>query len=146
MPYQLKNYHSYCQKQARIIVCTDSGTKSRYTAMNRKQHQVRQYRIDGEIIVDTNINKCDWLITEEDLRHAYLIELKGKNIQQAIVQLESTEHLLSASLQKYENIYYRISPTSVPHHLYNQAYKRFKQKHPRKDEFICKENLTENIN
>lgn len=141
-----EEYHSYCGEKAKTIVCTDPGTRSKYTAFNRKQHQVRQYHIDGEIISSENVNKCDWMVTEEDLRHAYLIELKGKDLSKAIIQLESTERILSTALREYDKVYFRISPTRVPHHLYTQEYKRFKQRHPHEGEVICKENLQENIN
>lgn len=146
MPLKLDNYRSHCTQRAKTIVCTDPGTRSKYTAVNRKEHQVRQYLVDGEVIKDLSVYKCDWIITEEDLGDIYLIELKGTDIRKAIQQIESTEKILASSIQKYNRTYYRISPTHVPHQLYTQEYKRFKQKHPRKGELICKENLQEYIN
>lgn len=146
MSLKLDNYRSHCPQRAKVIVCIDPGTRSKYTAVNRKGHKVRQYLVDGEVIKDQSVNKCDWIITEEDLCSIYLIELKGAKIHKAILQLESTEQILASSIQKYNRTYYRISPTHVPHQLYSHEYKLFKQKHPRKGEFICKENLQENIN
>lgn len=142
----LNGYRSRCHETAERIVCQDKGTKSKYTAVNRQRHQVRQYLIDGDVICDRNVNKCDWMVTEEELMDAYLIELKGSNIEKAIRQLESTRDILAPVLKRYRRIRYRIVPTKVTHKLYNTEFKKFKQKHPKKGEFLCQEKLEENIN
>jgi len=47
-------------------------------------------KVDNGIIQDNSIKKCDWLFYDENNLMTHLIELKGKIINDAFEQLEST--------------------------------------------------------
>ncbi len=61
---------------------------------------VTQYRIDGDVIRDASI-RCDFLVMNDDRRDAYLIELKGSDIDPALDQLEATAARFQTELREY---------------------------------------------
>ena len=100
----LHGFESICKnKKPPIIVSRDKKQTREHRAYNINENYVTQYRIDG--IVLTEGNKCDYLLLNEDKQVAYLIELKGKNLSHAAVQLEETLKALTYELNNYKNIY-----------------------------------------
>ena len=105
MKINLSDYENLCKdKRQPIIVSQDRRSDCQHRAQNVvKQNNlrfvVRQYKIDGNII--TVGNKCDYLVLNDDLKTAYLIELKGKDIHHAIKQLEDTLNIIKSNLSDY---------------------------------------------
>lgn len=121
----LEKYSSLCKKQQKKIKSQDKGSSRVYhLAVNNDGNLVRHYKIDGDVINITNTKKCDFLLINDDKKNAYLIELKGTDIQSAIEQLESTEKLLEKNLKGYEK-YYRIVYHANTHAIHGSRYTKF---------------------
>lgn len=71
------------------------------------RHLVRQYQIDGNIIGANTEEKCDFIVFNDEKRYAYLIELKGSDIDKAVNQLKNTANILESDLSGY-HVFYRI--------------------------------------
>ena len=105
MKINLSDYENLCKDERQsIIVSQDRKSDCQHRAQNVvKQNNlrsaVRQYKIDGNIIIDGN--KCDYLVLNDDLKTAYLIELKGKDIHHAINQLDDTFNIMKSNLSDY---------------------------------------------
>ncbi|MGV3743210.1 MAG: hypothetical protein ACO1NO_12970 [Burkholderiaceae bacterium] len=77
----------------KIIVCEANGRQFRLE--NTKRTKVSKIQID-DCVVKGNQKKCDWLLEADAFNLAIYVELKGKKIDDAILQLESTLHLFNA--------------------------------------------------
>lgn len=119
---------SHCQIHAPIVVCEEKGKI--YRAHNVDGNKVFKYHIDGEIIEDNSIIKCDYLVENEDKKSAYLIELKGKDLLHAIEQVENTNRFFSGLFKSNDySVYLRIVYKSNTHAVNSPEYRRFKTKY-----------------
>ena len=138
----LKGYSSLCEERQSIIVSRDTGARREHRAFNNDACRVTQYKIDGDIVCDTSI-RCDFLTMNDDRRDAYLIELKGSDIEHAIDQLEETARRFQNELRGY-CIRYRLVCSRVKTQATRSIkYKKFCKKHNSANEFICQENKIE---
>ncbi len=69
------------------------------------------YQIDGIVIKEGK--RCDFLLMNEDTQTAYLIELKGRDLNKAVEQLEATEYALRTQLEGY-GLQFRIVCSNKP--------------------------------
>ena len=100
MKINLSDYENLCKDERQsIIVSQDRKSSCQHRAKNNLRSAVRQYKIDGNIIIDGN--KCDYLVLNDDLKTAYLIELKGKDIHHAIKQVDDTFNIMKSNLSDY---------------------------------------------
>ena len=135
----LNGYSSLCEERQRIIVSRDKRTRREHRAVNPDSCHVSQYNIDGNVVSDSSI-RCDYLVMNEDRRNAYLIELKGSDIEHALDQLEVTAERLQKQLQGY-CIRYRLVCSRVrTQAIRSIKYRKFCKKHNGTNEFICQEN------
>ncbi len=69
-----------------------SENRAKFTLQNRSAKKVTTVTVDGCLITDNNKLKCDYLFeVESDKRQEVIfVELKGKNVDHAIDQIEST--------------------------------------------------------
>jgi hypothetical protein len=79
------------------IVCKEN--KSTYQYNNKSQYRVAKIKIDGGLLANKNIEKCDWLLVNWDNGVSYFIELKGCGFAKAITQVQSTLDTLLSSLR-----------------------------------------------
>ena len=84
----LDKYKSMCQERQKIIVSRDQGAARVHQARNVDSDLVRHYQIDGYVICDPSVRKCDFLLLDDTKKKAYLIEVKGTDIKHAVGQLE----------------------------------------------------------
>ena len=68
---------------------------------------VTHYRVDGVII--KNEKACDFLLINEDTKTAYLIELKGGEVSDAVTQLNNTVRVMKNELKNYPKKYPTIT-------------------------------------
>ena len=122
----LENYMSHCDPHQKNIVSRD-GNGCYHRADNVDECSVRQYYIDGEVISDNQIVKCDKLVLNDDRRTAYYIELKGSDIIKAISQVENTRALLKKDLLQYTS-YYRIIYKTGTHDVNSSATIKWKER------------------
>ena len=135
----LNGYRSMCEEHQRMIVSSEQGRQHR--ANNPGACFVTQYRIDGEVIRDGL--RCDYLLMNEDKSDAYLIELKGTDIEHAVDQLESAAQILRQALQSYHVKYRLVHTKARTHAIHGTKFKKFCQRHGKPGEFIHKENVLE---
>ena len=127
----LKGHQSICEPRQKIIVSKDKRESRRHIANNVNNNLVSHYQIDGVVIISEK--KCDFLLINEESMIAYLIELKGKNISDAIDQLENTERVLKSELSIYKLKYRIITNGTSTHNLTSLKYKKFIEKRPGRD-------------
>lgn len=103
----LENYKSQCQERQKIIVSRDrkSGNQSEHKANNKKKDRVRHYFLDDDNIIENSVQRCDYLLLNDDKKRAYFIELKGKAIEHAKCQIESAESLVAEDIEGYTRFY-----------------------------------------
>lgn len=82
-------YHTTRKK----VVLKEKRESREYHLRNDSEQELVVYKIDGGIIEDNNLQKCDFgIYTEHDI--LYLIELKGADFNHALEQIQSTISLL----------------------------------------------------
>lgn len=82
------------------FVSSENGCK--HIGRNVSGHEIRQFKIDGEVITkNADTARCDYLLLNDDAKSAYYIELKGSDLEKAIQQIESTVRMLQDSLTGY---------------------------------------------
>ena len=138
----LKGYESLCKEHQERIVCRDRGENRIYRAWNSDKCRVTQYQIDGCVIRDTGA-RCDFLLMNEDKRNAYLIELKGSDIEHGIEQLEATAKRLRKELSPYALKYRLVHSRAKTHAINGTKFKKFCREHCGNGEFIHKESIPE---
>ena len=91
---------SLCKKRQKIIVSEENRMK--HIANNPNACNVRQYKIDGDVITGTETKRCDYLVLNDDKKVAYFIELKRPcRINEAIDQIQATIEKLKPELPGY---------------------------------------------
>lgn len=138
----LNGYLSSCEERQPIIVSKDTGTNRQHRAINKNTCRVSKYKIDGDVISDAS-RRCDYIVMNDDCKEAYLIELKGSDIEHALDQLEATAKRFQNELREYYVKYRIVCSRAKTQAIYGSKYKKFKQKYSRSGEFICRENLIE---
>ncbi len=105
--------HHDCRKNVPLREPKEDRT---YRLLNNSGKEIVVYKIDGGIVNNNNVPKCDYgIYTENDL--LILIELKGENLSHALCQIDSTINiLLKQSNIKVKKLNARIvlSRVSVP--------------------------------
>ena len=133
----LNGYKSLCQEQQAIIVSSEQGRQHR--AINSDRCFVTHYQIDGAAI-QTGLS-CDYLLINKDKSDAYLVELKGTDIEHAVDQLEFTAQILKLALQNYHIKYRLVHAKARTHALMETKFKKFCQCHREPGEFLHRENM-----
>jgi len=86
--------------------------RSKITFLNLNQDKILKIKIDGCVINDNNVLRCDYAIVLCNEVEIY-IELKGSDISHAVKQIESTITLLSEDSKKIRKLCFVVS-TRVP--------------------------------
>lgn len=121
-----ENY-SQCKIRDSVVVSGEKGKCHRVE--NKSGYPIYQYHIDKGIICDKNTKRCDYIVeVTKDTPIAFIIELKGCNINKAIQQIESTINHFKSKLQKYD-IRPRIISNGVTHSIYNSEFRKFQYKY-----------------
>lgn len=116
---------------------TIKENKCRVNFLNLSGREITEVRIDGCLIKDNNVEKCDYLVQVEN-KICIFIELKGAKIEKAINQLKYTLKKLNDIYPCTQKICLIVS-TRMP-----QDTKILKYKRELKKEFNAKL-LTKNI-
>lgn len=117
---------SICTEKQKEIVSKEYGREHR--ALNKKYgYFVRQYHLDGELIRQEKC--CDYLVLNDTKKKAYFIELKGRNVSEAVEQLEAGKKKVSVELPGYD-IYFRIIGSKMrTHELDTPKMRKLKEKY-----------------
>jgi hypothetical protein len=90
------------EDQRTLIVCEENKTK--ITFRNTSRVTVARIRIDGCIITDNAVKKCEYLLLCAEIKKAIFVELKGNKVATAIEQLSATldNEIIKTPLEHYE--------------------------------------------
>jgi archaellin len=108
------------------IVCEER--RSKITFHNAAKTTAAKIRIDGCVIKDTNVKKCDYLLLCVEIKRAVFIELKGNKVMTAIEQLAATleNETVKKPLVPYEKRAYAVvTQNSIPNTAIQNAQVRF---------------------
>ena len=128
--YQAYHEESYilrhdCSKEVSL---REQGENRTYRFHNKSIKETVVYEIDGGLINNNSVLKCDYgIYTEDDL--LFLIELKGEDLDQALDQINSTINILLKKTNiKVKKLNARIvlSKVSVPR-IYASKENKLKQ-------------------
>ena len=116
-------------KQKKIV---SSEKKNEHILYNESGWDVYQFHIDGGIVQTRTGERCDYIV-EVDMTpkpKAYIIELKGSDLEKAISQIITTMNVFKAQLGGYIQLP-RIIMRKVPtHEIHGNKYREFKRKFP----------------
>lgn len=100
-------------KKDKKIVLKDKGSKCQFEILNPCEIKVYSTRVDG-CLIRGHVEKCDYLVrTDTPHKIARLVELKGKKLDKAISQLETTLKNLPQEVREHKIECYAVT-TSTP--------------------------------
>jgi hypothetical protein len=103
-------FEKYCdfEDKRTLIVCEEKRTK--ITFHNATGKKVAKIRVDGGLIADETVKKCDYLLLCTEIKKAILVELKGTDVMTAIKQLSTTldNETIKNPLEHYEKRAYAV--------------------------------------
>ena len=114
-----------------------------HVGQNINRQSVRHFKIDGDVITSTDIQKCDFLLLNDEAQTSYYIELKGSDLAKAIDQIDNTISMISASIPQYR-IFRRIIYRTGSHSIKTSKVTFWQKKHGRTAQ-IKERMLRENI-
>lgn len=118
---------SLCERNQAIVVSRDRGSQREHRADNpQRTFDLRHYKLDGVLIRQTKC--CDYLLVNDSSKKAYLIELKGGKIDDAVEQLEAGEQKCRAELEGYLFFYRIVCSKAKTHKIQNIKFRRFQEK------------------
>lgn len=124
----IKKYESKCKENAKIIVSKENNSIHRANNIDKKK--VYQYKVDGDIYEKTSSNaRVDYLVINEDKKTAYLIELKGSDLEKAMKQLQASKSTFSKALKGFI-VYLRIIFKSGTHGIPGSKMLEYKRSNP----------------
>jgi hypothetical protein len=111
------------------IVCEEKQTK--ITFHNTSGVTVAKIKIDGCVITDNAVKKCDYLLLCAEIKKAIFVELKGNKVATAIEQLSATldNKIIKEPLAQYEKRAYAVVTGNPVNSRFQNAQARFKNKH-----------------
>lgn len=137
---RLTQEKSLCEKKQAIVVSKDPGKPRLHRAFNpERRYNLRHYRLDGDLV--RNETCCDFLLVNDSVKKAYLIELKGEHIDDAVEQLEAGERKVRSDLNGYIFYYRIIGSKARTHKIRSSKLRKFKDKCGKY--LIIKENVLE---
>lgn len=131
---------SCCKTNQAVVLSQDSGETRKHYAYNPGGNfNLRHYKLDGELFKQSKC--CDYLLVNDSCKKAYFIELKGKALDAAVVQLEAGEEKCKGELTGYSFLYRIICSKAKTHQINSTKVRKFKDKHGKR--FMIKEERME---
>lgn len=133
---------SLCERNQAIVVSRDEGNQRQHRMKNpERRFDIRHYKLDGDVFKQTKC--CDFLLLNDSERKAYLIELKGGNVDEAVEQLEAGEEKCKNELRGYTFYYRVVCSKAKTHKIKSVKFRKFQEKY--RSRFAMKENVLEEI-
>lgn len=85
-----KDNYSNCTACARNPINNAQENKSKYSLLNPQRREVCKIQLDGCVLNDSSLLKCDYLFLSCETSAAFFVELKGSDILHAIDQIEKS--------------------------------------------------------
>lgn len=122
--------YSSCRIDQRTVVSKEKGNE--HILHNHSGYVVYQYRVDGEIMKDSLKERCDFIVEaqKDSDQRAYMIELKGSDLNKALGQLIKTIEWYKKNLQGYKILPRVVIHRTPTHDIQGAEYRSFKKKYP----------------
>ena len=122
----INRFTPYREGKHSVVTSAENGSK--HIANNRDKNDIRQFKIDGDVFpVNTEPQRCDYLLLNDTKKTAYFIELKGTQAKKAIDQIEASISEIKGSIPQYK-IYRRIVTSRGTHGVQQESLTRWKIK------------------
>lgn len=135
MDIRLDPDKSRCKASQKIIVSQDNKSSRKHIAYNDDGFRVRHYRLDGDLVKQEKC--CDFLLLNDSNYRAYFVELKGRNIEDAVPQLENAERLCRSQLKGYTFLYRIVCSKAKTHDIQKTVFRKFKDKCGTRLQYKC---------
>lgn len=122
---------SQCEVNQKIVVCEENKVKH-ITKNPNSCYKVYKYKIDGDIISNAEQGlRCDYIVEvdKEEKKDAFIIELKGSDVEHAIDQIKATISRYRNKLNSYI-IRPRIVYRNNVHDIKGSKMRQFKREYP----------------
>lgn len=117
---------SLCDINAKIIVCEEN--KMKYRALNANNSNVYKFQIDGGIITNQTVKKCDYIVENDSKNNIYFVELKGCDISQAYKQIKQTISFCKSKILPDSMLHSRIICSRIStHSVHDGNYRELKK-------------------
>lgn len=135
--------YSCCQLNQKTIVSKEKGNE--HILHNNAGFLVFQYHIDGEIITNSEGERCDFIVEAQEppVMLAYIIELKGSDLNKALDQIGATIEAYKERLRGYQILPRVVIHKTSTHDIQGKRYRDFKKIYPRL--LVRNRKLEENI-
>jgi hypothetical protein len=112
-----------------LIVCKER--QSIITFHNITKETVEKIRVDGRLISDNTVKKCDYLLLCAKIKKAILVELKGNKVKAAIEQLSATlnNETIKTPLTQYKKKAYAVVAGDPLLARYQKVQDQFSKRH-----------------
>ena len=122
--------YSCCKQKQKIIVSAENGNE--HVQHNVSSCDVYQFHIDGGIIQSREGERCDFLVEaqSERVHNAYVIELKGSDLNKAIRQVSQTIRDYGSRLTGCKILPRIIIHKVVTHDIHGKEFRNLKHKYP----------------
>jgi hypothetical protein len=122
--------YSDCQIDQRIIVSRENGNE--HILHNDARYPVFQYHIDGGIVNAPEGERCDFIVEaqKESSLLAYIVELKGSDLNKALSQIKSTINAYRKNLHGYQILPRVVIHRTATHDIQGKQYRDFKRIYP----------------
>lgn len=122
--------YSTCQPNQKKVVSKESGNE--HILYNNNEYPVFQYHIDGGIITGSQGERCDYIleVQKPEKGLAYIIELKGSDLNKALSQIENTIRTYSSNLKGYKILPRVVIHKASTHQINGKKYRDFKKSYP----------------
>lgn len=122
--------YSSCNIRQPIVVSKENGNQ--HILNNKSLCNVYQFRIDGGIISSSESEKCDYIVEaeKEPKSYAYIIELKGSDLNKAISQIQNTINIYRDRLKTYIILPRIVIHRTSTHDIRGKKYRDLKKLYP----------------
>jgi hypothetical protein len=96
-----------------VTVAVEKKRRFEIVRKNNVSELICRIRIDGCLLTDNNIKKCDWLFVLEKSKVMIFVECKGENVLDAIEQLKSTICKFKPIITNSKGNYAYVIPSNV---------------------------------
>lgn len=121
---------SSCGTKQAIVVSRENGNE--HILHNNSQCNVYQFHIDGGIVKNSNGERCDFIVEVETMPRstAYVIELKGSDLNKAISQILNTIQTYRENMAKHRILPRIIIHKVSTHDIHGKRYRDLKKIYP----------------
>lgn len=122
--------YSQCEQKQPIVVSRENGNE--HILQNKSASDVYQFLIDGDIVKGIAEERCDYIVEVENanVHAAYVIELKGSDLNKAIDQIRKTIQNYAAKLSGCDILPRIIIHKVLTHDVNGKKYRDFKKQYP----------------